>query len=51
MNRKQLALQIAKREAGKKQVSIAQITEIIRILCELIQENESVLKVLTRKKK
>lgn len=51
MNRKQLALEIAKREAGKKQVNIAQIAEIIKILCKMIQENEDVLKVLTRKKK
>lgn len=40
MNLNELAKEIAKREKGKKEVNIAQIKEIIRILGDILHEKE-----------
>ena len=38
MTFKQLALEVAKREGKKQQISIAQISEVLRCLAEIIGE-------------
>ena len=46
-----LKLEVAKREAGKKEVDIAQISEIIRIICDIVEEQPYVLKILANQGK
>jgi hypothetical protein len=46
MNMALISQEIAKREGGKKQVSIAQIKEILRCLGDMIAENDEVSQAL-----
>lgn len=46
MNMALISQEIAKREGGKKQISIAQIKEVLRCLGDMIAENEEVLQAL-----
>lgn len=43
MGMKQIALEVAKREAGKTQISIAQIKEVLRCLGDMAAEDKTVL--------
>lgn len=42
MNMTLIAQEVAKREGGKKQLSIAQIREVLRCLGDMIAENKEV---------
>lgn len=46
MNMALISQEIAKREGGKKQISIAQIKEVLRCLGDMIAENEEVIRSL-----
>jgi hypothetical protein len=46
MNMALISQEIARREGGKKQVSIAQIKEILRCLGDMIAENDEVSQAL-----
>lgn len=43
-----LAKEIAKRESGKEEVSIAQISEILRHLTDILFEDKTVIKTLVQ---
>ena len=40
MNLNQLAVEISKREGGKQNLSIAQIKEVLRHMCDIIAEDQ-----------
>lgn len=46
MNMALISQEIAKREGGKKQLSIAQIKEVLRCLGDMAAENKEVLEAL-----
>lgn len=48
MNLNELAKAVTLEEAGKKQVSIAQVKEVMRILAKYIYTNEKALKAMLR---
>lgn len=49
MNKNDLAKEIAEREGGKKSLSIAQIKEVLKIICDLVKEEPvAVLKLLLK---
>lgn len=48
MNMNQIAVYVAQREGGKKQISIAQVKEVLKIVCKLIATNPVALAAMLK---
>lgn len=47
-NMRQLAMEVTRREKGKREINIAQIMEILRVLAEIFNEDRTRLTVFYR---